>query len=351
MKRVLAFFFLALSCLSSVAQQLSWEVVKVNKQQKFTKTVPPANYSGIAHIHGNLYAVVDDKSPRDGFYLFAIDIDSVNGRVLRAERLDFRGNEHPNRDAEGIAFDPESQHIYISGERDNHVLEYTIDGQRTGQRLSIPQFFRSARPNAGLESLTYDAHNHTFWTTTELPLPADSLLTHRLQRFNSQMQPDLTVYYRMDETEKRRRGRSHVHGISELLSVGPDSLLVLERELFVPKQKIGARVINKLYLVSMGVQGYKRLESEMSSANTDSLSEDNLTPLTNKGIAAHLTEKRLLCRWQTRMNLTRRSLANYEAMCLGPRLKDGSQVILLMADSQNRFKGLLRDWFRTIIVR
>jgi hypothetical protein len=31
-------------------------------------------------------------------------------------------------------------------------------------------------------------------------------------------------------------------------------------------------------------------------------------------------------------------------------LADGRQVLLLVADSQNQYKGLLRDWFRTIVL-
>ena len=89
--------FLLMSFFTTVpAQNLEWDVVKINRQQRFKRTVPPANYSGIAHIRDNLYAVVDDKSPKDGFYLFAIDIDSVSGRITDAHRLDFQGQNLPS---------------------------------------------------------------------------------------------------------------------------------------------------------------------------------------------------------------------------------------------------------------
>ena len=340
--------FLLMSFFTTVpAQNLEWDVVKINRQQRFKRTVPPANYSGIAHIHGNLYAVVDDKSPNDGFYLFSIDIDSVSGRITDARRLDFQGQNLPsardnisNRDAEGIAFVPENQRIYISGERDKQVLEYTLDGQRTGRRFSMPQTFATAHRNGGLESLTYDAANHCFWTTTELPLPTDSTCIHRLQQFDEQLTPCKQLLYQTDTPEISKRGRSHINGISELLAIGADSLLVLERELYVPKKKIGARVINRLYLCHPNY-----------SLNDEQDELGNQHHANNREQKVSITQKRLLCRWQTRLNLTRRSFANYEAMCLGPRLIDGSQVILLMADSQNHYKRLLRDWFRTIVVR
>ena len=35
-------------------------------------------------------------------------------------------------------------------------------------------------------------------------------------------------------------------------------------------------------------------------------------------------QKKLIARWRTSLGLLRQNLANYEGMCLGPRLKDGS---------------------------
>ena len=61
--------------------------------------------------------------------------------------------------------------------------------------------------------------------------------------------------------------------------------------------------------------------------------------------------KRLLCSWRTKLNLTARGWANYEGMCLGPRLADGSQVIILLSDSQARYAGVLKDWWKTLVIR
>ena len=54
-------------------------VVKENKQRAFPKNMPAGNYSGIVHIDGNEYAIVSDKSEKDGFHIFNIDIDSISG--------------------------------------------------------------------------------------------------------------------------------------------------------------------------------------------------------------------------------------------------------------------------------
>ena len=61
-------------------------------------------------------------------------------------------------------------------------------------------------------------------------------------------------------------------------------------------------------------------------------------------------EKTFVTGWRTVLGASDSGLANYEGMCLGPTLPHGRQVIILCADSQNRHMGVLRDWFRTVIL-
>ena len=60
--------------------------------------------------------------------------------------------------------------------------------------------------------------------------------------------------------------------------------------------------------------------------------------------------KQFVAGWRTHMNLLEMNLANYEGMCEGPRLPDGRRVIILCADSQDRYKGFLKDYFRTLVI-
>ena len=55
-------------------------------------------------------------------------------------------------------------------------------------------------------------------------------------------------------------------------------------------------------------------------------------------------QKHLVAEWTTAVGLLDLSIANYEGMCLGPRLHDGRQVVVLTADSQNQYAGILPDW-------
>ena len=45
------------------------------------------------------------------------------------------------------------------------------------------------------------------------------------------------------------------------------------------------------------------------------------------------------------------TLANYEGMCLGPTLPDGSRCLVLVPDSQGGQNGLTKEYVKVITVR
>lgn len=280
-------------------------VIIAQKPQRFHKALPAGNYSGITALGNNRYAVVSDKSETEGFFILHIETDSVKGCITSLENEGFQSSGLPNRDIEGICYRPTTNTVFISGEKDNEVYEYTLDGKRTGQRLEMPDIFKKAGHNYGLESLTYDRKRHLFYTTSERVLKGDSLL--RIQSFSDNLKPGICYYYKPDEPISKK----HFYGVSELCALEDGRLLVLERQIHVPKLKLGASTIIRIY---------------------------ETTP-TDKPIL----EKRLVKEFRTRLSLTSRKFANYEGLCeiQGNRL-------LLIADSQNRFKGFLRDWFLII---
>lgn len=280
-------------------------VIIAQKPQRFHKALPAGNYSGITALGNNRYAVVSDKSETEGFFILHIETDSVKGCITSLENEGFQSSGLPNRDIEGICYRPTTNTVFISGEKDNEVYEYTLDGKRTGQRLEMPDIFKKAGHNYGLESLTYDRKRHLFYTTSERVLKGDSLL--RIQSFSDNLKPGFYYYYKPDEPISKK----HFYGVSELCALEDGRLLVLERQIHVPKLKLGASTIIRIY---------------------------ETTP-TDKPIL----EKRLVKEFRTRLSLTSRKFANYEGLCeiQGNRL-------LLIADSQNRFKGFLRDWFLII---
>ena len=123
--------------------------------------------------------------------------------------------------------------------------------------------------------------------------------------------------YPLDAPLKEEAKAAHyAHGVSEICADDDGTLLVLEREFFVPKRKIGASVNCKLFRFSPSGGG-----------------------------------KQLLGQWKSRLNLLKRNIANYEGMCFGPRLADGRRVVVMVADSQGQYKGVMKDWFRTAVIQ
>lgn len=330
-KAIVSLFLLTLP-LPALAQTARWQVVKVHKQKAFPKTVAAGNYSGLTPLGDNLYAVVDDKAAEDGFCIMRIDVNSVKGDIQHVSLERTVKNNLPSRDAEGItALD---SLLYITGEADNQILAYRPDGSRTGFSLPLPSSLQNISHRYGLESLTYDRQHQCFITAPESTLQQDGrqasaengIANHiRLTGINKQGDIRFELHYQMDKPLSHKAASNYAMGVSELLSLPDGRLLILEREAHVPKRKIGAWVVCKLYIVDID------------------------QALLSQGSA--FVEKHLLTQWKTRINLTSRSWANYEGMCLGPTLADGSQTILLVSDSQNQYGKVLRDWWRSIVIK
>lgn len=311
--------------LTMIAQE-----VTVLKQKAFPKTVSAGNYSGITWLGASHYAIANDKSPTAGFYLMTIETDSITGELLTVREDTFLTSGLPNRDEEGICYVPQSQTVFVSGEADQEIIEYNLQGQLTGRKLNIPEVFKTAYKNGGFEALTYQPKTHRFWTTSEFTLKADGEMPTierkiknrlRLQSFGDDLQPKEQYWYESDSTIiKKHKGRSIV-GVSGLAALDDGRIVVLEREMYFPKKQIGSFALVRLYVVN---------------------------PTLHK--PGEILSKTLLTEFRTKVNLACRNFANYEGICIGPKLADGRQVLILVCDSQNQYRGVLKDWFKTVIL-
>ncbi len=301
----LTLFLCATTCMSQITML---------RQQKLKKWgIPAANYSGIAPLGGSRYAVVSDKQTEDGFYEMEILQDETTGEVEEVRLIAFHGNGNSCRDAEGISFMPSSGTIFISAEDDQRIMEYTAQGQLTGRELSVPKALSKANiyGNYGFEALSFCEETGLFWTCTENSLRSDSTLSSatnpvpallRLQTFGTDLEPGHQYIYTTDAPDIRRKAMKSAIGVPEITALPDGSLLVLERDFIVTPKYSGSYVDNRIYLFQPE-SGKKTLQAE----------------------------------WTTKVNLTKRNIANYEGMCLGARLKDGRQTILLLSDSQNGY--------------
>ncbi len=298
-------------------------------QQKMNRwDIPAANYSGITAIGGNRYAIVSDKQDSDGFYEFEILQNDSTGRVEDIRVIAFHGNGGKQRDAEGIAFFP-TETVFISAEDDQQVKEYRLDGSLTGSELAIPDALKlgNIHSNYGFEALTYCGETGLFWTCTENTLKSDGDASSdknpvpakiRIQSFDRNMQPQRQFIYETDAPQARGEAKQMAFGVPELLALPDSTLLVLEREFLVAQGYLGSYVTNKIYKVHPESQG-----------------------------------KVLQAQWTTNLRLFSKTLANYEGMCLGAKLRDGRQTILLISDSQGGYGNSLfhlKDYIRVGIV-
>ena len=370
--------FLAFSLLAGAQD---WKVVRENPQKAFPKTVAAGNYSGIAHLHDDIYAVVSDKSDSALYFNFRIQVNPKTGELEQVENLGFTErtdgtlNDAKPWQGQEKGFDHEAivkvsdSTLVIASEgycrlKEFPILPTSADTAKVGYQQNLwesrwpsSDFY----PNYNFESLAFDSVHQYLWTIPESTLrkdgqpatPQNGLANRlRLMRLDwGKMKEDsnkeeyseqvsskkdsryMTTYaYQMDQPSTHKKADIYVMGVSELCALPDGQLLVLEREAFIPKIKIGAFCKCKLYLINP-------LNSEEFSMK-EKFSSD--TPF---------LKKRLLAEWKTGLSLSKRSFANYEGMCLGPKLEDGSQVIILLSDSQDQYAGVLKDWFKTIVIR
>lgn len=317
--------------------------------------IVPGNYSGITHIEGNLYAIVDDKDKVDGFKLLTLDIDSVSGKVTYASlrqpdgmlqrRLD---GVATNRDCEGVAYFDDYRTVFVSGETDQRILEYSLDGIPTGRELAVPETMKRDRIafNLGFEALTYNSLQQRFWTTTESTLLADGkqasakqydVKNHlRFVSFDNTLQPRESFVYEMDLPKARNASATSIVGVPSLLALDDGRIIVMEREGCFPKKEYGSWVRVKLYIVDPGREQQVSLDTQMSEVD--------------EGL---FMKKELICEFTTHLRIGQMNLSNYEGMCIGPKLADGRQTIILIADSQNGMGNWLyhiKDHVRVIIL-
>ena len=340
------FLFIAIACCSMLAAQnntAKWRVTTSHPQKHFRGIVPRGNYSGITRVSDDVYTMVSDKSDSAIFFNVRLYISKQTGELLQAEYLGTKGEaELIGLDNEAIARVTDST-VVVASEGKCRLKEYMLDGKPSNENMwgwSVSA--EDVWPNYAFESLTYDSLRNTLWTINEAPFRRDGRPASpqnivknvlRLLAFDMSHRDDSpkAYLYRMDIPSTMKTAQTYAMGVSELCALPDGQLLVLEREAFIPKAKMGAFCQCKLYIID---------PSKATPYSFDKEIEPGATYI----------EKRLLTSWRTNISVLSQSWANYEGMCLGPQLENGDQVIVLVSDSQDGYAGILRDWFKTIVI-
>lgn len=309
-----------------------WGFSGVTEKPAFQASVPTGQYSGIAWLGGTRYAVVDDKLHGGGIVFYEIVLGDT-GTVTSVSMSIPSGTESStaaSQDSEDVAYVPETGTLFVCTEKNQRIQEYDLDGNPTGRRMTIPADMAKSltSKNQAFESLTFQAETGLFWTTTEHALKKEISLPRllRLQSFGLDLQSAARYFYQMDaptkSAEEAAAAKSYVHGVPALAALEDGRLLVLEREVYVPNGGTLDMLFNsfgaaKIYVVNP--------------------SEDT----------AGVLRKNLVASFRT----TATNLANYEGMCLGPTLPDGSRCLVLVPDSQGGQSGLTKEYVKVFTVR
>ncbi len=307
----------------AVGLQSADAALTVTKVSQVTRP-PSATYgaeqiSGITYAGGDLYYAVDDNDVK--LYPITLKIDRDTGSLAAGTDgmtigtgIEMSGSH----DMEGCAFDPASGKVWISQETSALIREFDPASGDLLRSAPVPAVQKQYAGNYSLEALTISGDGMTMWTCNEEALKCDGALATntvgsvvRLTRFMRESvydnwTPNGEWAYETQPigTAKDSSTRS---GVSGLCALPDGTLLVLERRCYegglFPDFNI------RLYQVNF-------------NGATDISSIAAL-----KDATYTKTAKTLL--WQyTHAN----NMPNYEGMCLGPGLNDGSCAIVLVSD-------------------
>ena len=354
-----------------VSLPLSAQLAQVLPQRALSKWgIPAGNYSGITPLGNGRFAVVSDKAPSLGYFEWEILQDSLTGQVTHVSALGFRplqaGANLPATalDVEDLVFDAQSGAVWIANEGDQTLTAYDTATQQRGATMDIPPYFSrdSIFANLGFEALAHDARTQLWCSTSESPLRVDAParpeqllptvpLDLRLTFWDSTFTAQRIVPYRMATSQLSRQARYYLQGVPALCFLPNGSLLVLERELSVPRTYLGAKCHIRLRWIAPDALQQWALSAE--NLSSDSRTTDTMFIVTPWHALALQTSVVEVAEWYTQLGIFSRSLANYEGMCLGRRLADGRQTILCVSDAQGgagRCGVHLRDFLRVVVL-
>lgn len=303
---------------------------------------------------GVYYVISDDRSNINParFYTFSFDVTKrkiTNFKILAVDSLRMKnGDLYPNAgikamnvpDPESIRYNPHEQSFVWSSEGEriidpagNSILynpSVTI-ADKSGKEietLPVPKQFIMSEKEAGprrngvFEGLSFADNFKTLFVSTEEPLyndgpratPANGGWCRIVQYDFVNKKPVAQYAYPLDAVVKKPIPRSAfaVNGISEILAIGSNKLIVMERSFSMGHLNNSIR----LYLADVG-----RAQNIM---DTDALT----APVKNA------VKKELL------MNLKSigKRIDNIEGITFGPLLSNGHASLILVSD--NNFLGL-----------
>lgn len=257
------------------------------------------------------------------------------------------GTVYPNReeyqsqlegvvpDIESIRFDPLTDLIWYTSEGNRSlglnpfIRQASLDGSYVSQ-LSVTdtskidsQSKKGFRNNLALEGSTFSVDGQTFWTAMEgpliqddtLPTPEAGALT-RITQYDRKGNAMAEYAYPLDAIPKEPGEGMHAdNGVTEILSINKQELLVLERASVQADDGSYSNYV-RIYKIS--------ISDATDISGLKSISENEVTPL----------KKELIVNLNT---LGLDKVDNIEGMTWGKELPNGNDSLVLVSD--NNFNG------------
>ena len=263
-----------------------------------------AELSGITWLGEGRFLAVDDGG--SSLVPLEVTLDANTGAILTAAA----GAAIPlpgSRDPEGIARRPGHDGVLVVDEGTRDVREYDPISGKLLRTIAPPAMFDGrVKKNAGFESIAAMTDGKTIWIANEGPLRRDGQGPNatsggwvRLQRLDGDFSPAAQYAYRTEP------GLGFV-GVVDLLATPEGELLVLERAFTGAGLK--ARIFQVDLAQATDVSSFEKLR--------------NRTDFRPVG----------------KLKLWERSggFQNFEGMALGPTLKVGGRLVLLVSDGGGR---------------
>jgi hypothetical protein len=325
--------------------------------------LPFGGISGLAAMAAGteIFGISDDNQG-SRVYRFRLAGEDTSFRVERVGLIPLEAVlELPETDPESIVVLPSGNLLIASegrGNIDPRVPPSLVEFDRYGKfirRLPLPGRYepnptgplvKGVRSNTGLESLTLAPGGRRLYTAVEAALAQDgepatfergspARILEYVRR-NDSYGPAREFVYIVEPIDKPPfETRFPINGLVELVALGSDELLAMERS-FVLEAGGPGRSFNRIRVFRIGLAG----ATDVSSL--DSLRDSpGYTPVT----------KRLVLDLSDLNGLDpdlAPSLDNFEGLAFGPILRDGRPTLVVVSD--DNFNPTQRTWFLQLAI-
>lgn len=342
-------FILAQTCICVALAQPTIKASLLKQKSMSSIGILHANYSGITKINADTFAIISDKpdAQKKIAKIIKIEQSPQSGKITNIQLIStLPENNNSNvtkKDCEDITYNPQTNTFFICDETDNEIWEYDRTLKQTGRKHAIPSIFNNDNimPNKGFEALHYAHNEKTYWAITESNLRSDEDSTSRRKRlrllsFNEQLKLVAQYIYETEEPIYLKQYKEYAFGVPAITALDDGSLLVMEREVRVKNSYIGSNTNTRIF--NIRPKDVNRTESSKNIWDQGKSVPVSKTPV---------------CSFSTYLKIGKFNFGNYEGMCLGRKLNDGRQTVILISDSQNGAGNALfrlKDYLKVIVI-